>query len=68
MYAENIHTNAIDAAKPKNKINFQVYSIFENHSLNINWVVGSKLVLLNWPAHKHENYYTKKDCNKIEIK
>ena len=36
IYAENIQTNAIDAAKPKNKINFQVYSIFENHSLNIN--------------------------------
>mgnify|MGYP004215390123 FL=1 len=36
IYAEKIHTNAIDAAKPKNKINFQVYSIFENHSLKIN--------------------------------
>ena len=36
IYAEKIHTKAIDAAKPKNKINFHVYSIFENHSLNIN--------------------------------
>ena len=24
IYAENIQTNAIDAAKPKNNINFQV--------------------------------------------
>tara|TARA_A200000159_G_scaffold29269_1_gene25866 strand:+ start:436 stop:567 length:132 start_codon:yes stop_codon:yes gene_type:complete len=24
IYAENIHKNAIDAAKPKNNINFQV--------------------------------------------
>ena len=24
IYAENIHTNAIDAAKPKNNINFQL--------------------------------------------
>ena len=24
IYAENIHTNAIDAASPKNNINFQV--------------------------------------------
>ena len=49
IYAENMHRNAIDATKPKNKINFHVYSMFENHSLNINCVVGSKLELLNWP-------------------
>ena len=49
IYAEKIQINAIDAAKPKNKINFHVYSIFENHSLNINWVVGSKSELFNWP-------------------
>ena len=36
IQAEKIHKNAIDAAKPKNKINFHVQSIFENHSLNIN--------------------------------
>ncbi len=36
MYAENIQTKAIDAATPKNKINFQVYSEFVNHSLKIN--------------------------------
>ena len=49
IYAENIQTNAIDAAKPKNSINFQVYSMLENHSLNINCVVGSKLELFNCP-------------------
>ena len=31
----------MDAATPKNNINFQVYSMFENHSLKINWVVES---------------------------
>ena len=40
---------AIEATKPKNKINFQVYSIFENHSLKINCVVGSKSELFNCP-------------------
>ena len=36
MYAENIQTKAIHAAKPKNNKNFQVYSSSVNHSLNIN--------------------------------
>ena len=36
IYAEKIQRKAIDAATPKNKINFHVYSIFENHSLKIN--------------------------------
>ena len=41
IYAEKIQTKATDAAKPKNKINFHVYSMFENHSLKINCVVES---------------------------
>jgi regulator of sigma E protease len=36
VWGKNIQTNAIEATKPKNKINFQVYSKFENHSLKIN--------------------------------
>tara|TARA_B100000482_G_scaffold146325_1_gene108536 strand:+ start:473 stop:640 length:168 start_codon:yes stop_codon:yes gene_type:complete len=36
IYAEKIQTKAIDAATPKNSINFQVYSMLENHSLKIN--------------------------------
>ena len=49
MYAENMQRKAIEATKPKNKINFHVYSIFENHSLKINCVVGSKSGLFNCP-------------------
>ena len=49
IYAEKIQTKAIDAANPKNKINFHVYSIFENLSLNMNCIVGSKFGLLSWP-------------------
>ena len=47
IYAEKIQTKAIDATKPKNKINFHVYSIFENHSLKMNCIVGSKFGLFS---------------------
>ena len=47
IYAEKIQRKAIDAATPKNNINFHVYSILENQSLKMNCVVESKLELLN---------------------